>query len=223
MLRRFTGTLIAGLFALLPMVITVAIVVLLVNKLVQWFGPQSQIGMVIVSALDIPRWLSYLIALAAVICFIWVVGVLAKRITGRKISALIEEGIAKIPFINKVYSSVDQVVAMFQKKDDAAAALSNVVLATIANVSVLGMLASDDPVIIDGVPHFLVYLPSTPIPSSGQNLLIPCDSVRDVDVTVEEMTKILISLGSLGPRILNAKSPLFISNPALTATCRENE
>ena len=83
-------------------------------------------------------------------------------------------------------------------------------MAQIANVRVLGMLSSSDPVLINGVPHYIVYLPSTPIPASGQNMLVPCSDVEDVDISIEELTKILLSLGSLGPGIMGAKSPLIL-------------
>jgi uncharacterized membrane protein len=118
---------------------------------------------------------------------------------------------ARIPFINKVYNSAEQVVGLLGKKDgDAASALSNVVMVRIANFKVLGMLASHESVLVDGAPHFIVFLPSTPIPASGQNLIVPCADVMDVDVSVEEMTRILISLGSLGPAVMNSKHPLVL-------------
>jgi uncharacterized membrane protein len=51
-----------------------------------------------------------------------------------------------------------------------------------------------------------VFLPSTPIPASGQNILVPVADVTDAGISVEEMTKILVSLGSLGPGILNQQA-----------------
>lgn len=223
MLRRFAGTFVAGLTTILPLVITIGLVVFLAGYIYAWFGPGSLIYM-FVTYISEPfgpaaqSWVMpviYLLSLLTVILAIWAVGFFARKYIGQRIGDWIELVIGKIPFINKIYHSVDQVVDLFKKKDkDSAAALSNVVLVHIANINVLGMLASPIPINIKGVPHFLVYLPSTPIPSSGQNLLVPCSDVDDVAVSVEEMTKILISLGSLGPDILNSKQPLILPTKA---------
>jgi uncharacterized membrane protein len=123
--------------------------------------------------------------------------------------------VSRIPFINKVYNSAEQVVQLMSRQEgDAASALANVVMIRIANVRVLGMLSSPDPVLIHGDPHFIVFLPSTPIPASGQNVIIPAADVEDVTLSIEELTKVLISLGSLGPQIMNAKQPLILPTPA---------
>jgi len=222
MLRRFTATFFAGLTALLPMIITVALVVFIAGYIYAWFGPGSLIFNAVTfmsEALGLTslKWVKpvmYVLSLAIVIGGIWAVGFFTRKYIGQRIGKLVELLIGKIPFINKIYSSVDQVIDLFKKKEgDSAAALSNVVLVNIANIRVLGMLSSPEPIDINGVMHFLVYLPSTPIPSSGQNLLVPCTDVQDVNISVEEMTKILISLGSLGPGILNTKAPLILPGP----------
>jgi uncharacterized membrane protein len=216
MIRRFTATFIAGLFALLPLLITVGLIGFVMGKLNAWLGPQSPFGMWL-TTLSSSLALSYILSIAIVVLFIWCIGWLARRVTGQRLTRLMDQIIARIPFINKVYKSVEQVVALLNRKDgDAASALSNVVLARIGNVRVLGMLASPHPVVIHGVPHFIVYLPSTPIPASGQNLVVPCADVEDVDISVEELTKILLSLGSLGAGILNSKSPLILPGPIMS-------
>jgi uncharacterized membrane protein len=215
MLKRFMATFFAGLFALLPLVITISLVGFLVTKLVSWVGPSSAFGQGLASIY--PRLeLTYPASLVLVIVLITIVGYFARRVAGQRIAWLFEWIIGRIPFINKVYHSVEQIIGLLQKgQGDAASALSNVVMAHIANVRVLGMLSSSDPVLLDGVPHYIVYIPSTPIPASGQNLLVPCADVEDVDISMEELTKILLSLGSLGPGIMSSKAQLILPNPAL--------
>lgn len=214
MLQRFMATFFAGLFALLPLLITIGVVGFLVTKLFTWLGPGSLFGQWLSSIY--PRLgITYPLSFLIVIVVITGVGVFARRVTGKRLAGLFTWMIGRIPFVNKVYHSVEQIVNLMAKHEgDAGSALSNVVMAQIANVRVLGMLASSDPVHINGVPHYIVYLPSTPIPASGQNLLVPCSNVEDVDISVEELTKILLSLGSLGPGIMSEKSPLILP-PAL--------
>jgi uncharacterized membrane protein len=212
MLQRFMATFFAGLFALLPLLITIGVIGFLVTKLFTWLGPGSYFGLWLASIY--PRLeITYPASFVIVILVITLAGYFARRVTGKRLAGLFTWIMGRIPFINKVYHSVEQIVNLMAKHDgDAGSALSNVVMANIANVRVLGMLSSSDPVLINGVPHYIVYLPSTPIPASGQNLLVPCCDVEDVDVSVEELTKILLSLGSLGPGIMSAKSPLILAN-----------
>lgn len=221
MLQRFTATFAAGLLAVLPLVITVGVISFIISKLNSFLGPQSPFGKLMHELevqLGVPEgWgLSYIVSVILVVMAIWIIGLGARRLAGQRAGNLFNAMMARVPFINKVYNSAEQVVGLLSKKDgDAASALSNVVLVHIANFKVLGMLASPDRVVVDGVPHFIVFLPSTPIPASGQNLIVPCEDVVDVDVSVEEMTRILISLGSLGPTVMNSKENLIIQGKAL--------
>jgi uncharacterized membrane protein len=215
MVRKFMGTLVVGLTALLPLTITIAVFVFLASYIYAWFGPASTLGQTLISLRDkelsIPLWFSYPLLIIIAVALIWVVGYFARQFIGKKIGEWFEAIIARIPFINKVYHSVDQVVELFRKKDgDAAQALSNVVLMRYANTRMLGMLASDDRVVVEGVAHYMVYVPSSPVPTTGFNYLVPCEEVLDVDITVEEMTRIIVSLGSLAPRTMNAKTPLVL-------------
>jgi uncharacterized membrane protein len=214
MVRKFMGTFIAGLMAILPLVITIAVFVFLGKYIYAWFGPDSLLGDALIAAdtkLSIPQVVSYPLIVIIAVVFIWVVGYFARQYIGKKIGEWFETLIARIPFINKVYHSVDQVVELFRKKDgDAAQALSNVVLMSFANTRMLGMLASDDRVVVEGVAHYMVYVPSSPVPTTGFNYLVPCEDVLDVDITVEEMTRIIVSLGSLAPQTMNSKPSLVL-------------
>jgi uncharacterized membrane protein len=210
MLRSFFTTFFAGLLAMLPLIVTLGVVGFIVGKLNAWVGPESAFGRSIgqlASKVGLPSsTLVYVLSLLSVILLVWLLGLYVRRFTARRIGAGITAIMGRIPFINKIYSSTDQVIALLTRREgDAAAALSHVVMARIGNARVLGMLSSPEPVLVDGTPHYIVFLPSTPVPASGQNILVPVEDVVPMDISVEEMTKILISLGSLGPGILNPK------------------
>lgn len=222
-MKRLSGMFIAGLFAMLPLVVTIAIIGFLADKLNKILGPGSAFGKlfsVTVTQADGSiqqefSTLGYISSFVIVILLILVVGFFAQRVTGKRIGGWVNHLISKVPFINKVYGSVEQVVSLVNQSDsDAVGALSNVVFAKIANTKVIGMLSSPDSIMIGDTPHYLIYFPSTPLPATGFNYLIPCSDVEDADVSVEELTKILFSLGSLGPSIMNKKQPLVLPKEA---------
>ncbi|MDQ3023564.1 MAG: DUF502 domain-containing protein [bacterium] len=194
--------------ALLPLIVTLAVLGFIVGKILSWFGPSSAFGAAmrgLAERLGLPSAsLVYAVSLLLTLALIVLIGHFARRYTGQRIGEWVTAMVSRVPFINKIYSSTDQVVALLTRRGgDASGALSHVVMARIGSVRVLGMLSSPEPVHIDGADYHIVFLPSTPIPASGQNILVPVEDVVDAGISVEEMTKILVSLGSLGPGILN--------------------
>jgi uncharacterized membrane protein len=208
MLQRLSRYFLAGLLALLPLVFTIAVVGFVYTKLVEWLGPESHFGGLIQSISEstaLPPSVSYLMTFALVVTVTMLIGMFASRFTGQRILAFFNQLIARIPFINKVYSSADQVVRLFNSKDgDAVSALSDVVLAKIANTYVMGMLANSEPVIVAGRPHVFFYMPSAPLPATGILYLVPAEDIFDVDLSVEELTRVVVSLGSLGPAVFQS-------------------
>ena len=51
------------------------------------------------------------------------------------------------------------------------------------------------------------------MPTSGFNYLVPCTDVTNINITAEELTRVIVSLGSLGPQTMNAKEPLIMPVP----------
>jgi uncharacterized membrane protein len=45
-----------------------------------------------------------------------------------------------------------------------------------------------------------VYVPTTPNPTSGYFIMVPRSRVRDLDMTVDEALKYVISMGVVAPR-----------------------
>lgn len=215
MLKRIGSIMVAGLFAILPLIITLAVLSYLFNIVFSWLGPSSAFGRLVSRFADkrAEAILLYLATLFIIMLLIFIVGLFTRGTAGSRFGSIrglvggyfarqVTGLIKKVPFINTVYSSAEQVVDLFQQHDkDAVKSMSNVVLARIANTHILGMLASSKPVLIDGVAHFYVYFPNTPVPATGFNYIIPCEDVIDIDISVEELTRIYVSFGSLGPGI----------------------
>ena len=221
-MKKIGNIMATGLFSILPLIITLAVLSYLFNIIYGWLGPNSPFGRLVARFADknFEAVLLYLSTLLVILLLIFVIGLFARGAAGSrfdKVRALIGGYIAhqvtgvikKVPFINTVYSSAEQLVELFQQHDkDAVKSMSNVVLARIANTHILGMLASNKQVVIDGVPHYYVYFPNTPVPATGFNYIIPCEHVIDIDMSVEELTRVYVSFGSLGPVIQNTRRQL---------------
>ncbi|MCB1218323.1 DUF502 domain-containing protein [bacterium] len=225
MLKKIGSIMAAGLFAILPLVITLAVLTYLFNMIYGWLGPESAFGRFVGRHAEkqFEAVLLYVATLVVILLLIFLVGLFTRgqagtrydnirSAIGKYIASHVTGMIKKIPFINTVYNSAEQVVDLFKQRDeDAVQSMSNVVIARISqNTQILGVLASKKPVMVGDVPHYFVYWPSTPVPASGFSYMVPCEDVVDIDISVEEMTRVYVSFGSLGPIIMNSKKQLFL-------------
>jgi uncharacterized membrane protein len=218
MIKHFSKTFVTGLLTLLPLIITLWVVGVIANYLRSKFGTGSLYHSLILKlfpgeGFGLPMWLGYIICLILTILIIWLIGNYARHFLWQQIRKWIEDIISRIPLINTVYSSIDQVSAMLIRKDsDKTASMEIAVLIKLANTCLLGMLTSRNAINIIGKPHYLVYIPSSPFPTTGFNYLVPCEDVIEINLTIEEITRITISLGTMGASIMNSKQSLFVSN-----------
>ena len=60
--------------------------------------------------------------------------------------------------------------------------------------------------------HATVYVPTSPNPTSGYVLILPVDRVIELDISVDEALKFVVSMGVVAP---GAKTPPAIVPPAV--------
>ena len=129
-------------------------------------------------------------------------GLLATNFIGQKLVHWWEKLLARIPVVNSVYNSVKQVSdTLFSPNGNA---FRKAVLVryphqnswTIAFLT--GQPGGDVVNHLDG-QHVSVYVPTTPNPTSGFFLMMPAKDVVDLDMTVDEALKYIISMGVVAP------------------------
>jgi uncharacterized membrane protein len=210
MLQYLSTTFLAGLLALLPLLITIAVAWFLYVKLLIWLGPQSRFGKLpklIAEKTELHPSLAYMAVFAIVALVILGIGVVAKRSTEASVARFVD----RIPILRYVYGGTEQMVhALRDSQRGMPRGFNQVVVARLHNAKVLGIRASDEPVMLDGEPHYTVYFPNAPIPAAGQIYLVPVRDTSDVDISVEELMQVYVSMGSLSARTLEGK----IADPA---------
>jgi uncharacterized membrane protein len=214
---------VAGSLAILPLLITLVVVGFVYTKLTQWLGPNSRIGQLLHKLSkhwDLPPAVIYGLSMVAVVVLITALGLFATRATEAGLDRVLDS----IPLVSTLYQSSKQVVNVLGGEKQTSVpggGKARVVLARIANGSVLGLLASDKPVVVAGQSYYMIYWPSTPLPASGQNYLVPVQDVKFLDMTVDELTQTYLSMGSMAPQLVNGKevqtAPDAASAPAATA------
>lgn len=136
----------------------------------------------------------------AVIAF---TGVLAISFAGQWWLKVWDRSVTRIPIIRSIYSSVKQVSStLFSGKGQA---FRKVLLIRYPHVEswVIAFQTGTTAIEISsklGGEYLNVFLPTTPNPTSGFFMIVPRSSVIELDMTVEEALKHIVSMGSVPPR-----------------------
>lgn len=136
------------------------------------------------------------------------IGMFAAGFLGRFFLRLGEWIVYKVPFISSVYSLLKQVFQTFlSNKNDA---FTKVVLLEYPRkgIWILGFVSSDTQGEVKdklGRELLNVFIPTTPNPTSGFLIFVPKEDTINVDMSVEEGIKFVISGGLVTPEMVNKK------------------
>lgn len=204
--NRWQANFLAGLAVVLPAVISIAVIVWL-------FGTVSTLtdGLLIFLPKEWTHkdngngpmhWYWSMAALVVAICIISFVGRLARNYLGRKIIQLMDFVLLKVPLLNKVYSTIKQVNDAFSSGSKSS--FKQVVLVEFPRDGMysLGFITSEQNQEVQQRTKqdvVSVFIPTTPNPTSGFLILIARDKLINMDMSVAEGIKFIISLGSIAP------------------------
>ncbi|MCL5124535.1 MAG: DUF502 domain-containing protein [Deltaproteobacteria bacterium] len=225
-MRKFTSfplrLFLTGLATLLPFVVTVLVVGWIVKLADVYVGPSSYFGRLLVSIVgDANKYPGYLIGYLIVTLCIILLGFLVTRATVSRFQKTVNKMFAKIPVFGKIYSAVGQAVEIFGQQGAGAGLekFGGVGLVTLGNITAIALLTSSQRYVLkDGKSYVLVFVPNSPIPATGFNILAPEENFQKIDMPMEDLIKLTMSLGLLGPQTLCV-------NPSsgICATSQEND
>ncbi len=130
-------------------------------------------------------------------------GLVATNIFGQHLIEMWESLLARVPVVKSIYSSVKQVSdTLFSNSGNA---FRKAVLVqyprdgswTIAFIT--GVPGGDVKEHLFG-DYISIYVPTTPNPTSGFFLMMPREDVIDLDMSVDEALKYIISMGTVTPK-----------------------
>jgi uncharacterized membrane protein len=225
LLAHWRANFFTGLAVVLPAVISIAVLIWLfgtvanVTDTLLFFLPRK---LTHANQGDGPMyryWSGAAIALA--ILLISMLGLLTRYYIGKRLIALMDIVMLKVPLLNKVYSTIKQVNEAFSSGKKSS--FKTVVMIQFPGPGLysLGFLTSeqqDEVQAKTGKDVVCVFVPTTPNPTSGFLVLVPVENVTRLDMSVAEGIKYIISIGSLSPE--HARSNPGLSGPANPAVGR---
>lgn len=190
---------ITGLLIWIPLSITFSVLALIINTLDGWvlpwlpqhLQPQTVLGF------DIP-------GLGVILCtfILFATGVIGANVLGQRIVRLWEALLSRIPVVKSIYYSVKQVSDTLFSSNGKAFRKALLVQYPREGVWTVAFLTgepnSDIAQCLHG-EHVSVYVPTTPNPTSGFFLMLPKADVIELDMSVDEALKYIISMGVVAP------------------------
>jgi uncharacterized membrane protein len=128
-------------------------------------------------------------------------GMAAANIMGQRLVGWWEALLSRIPIVRSIYSSVKQVSDTLLAQDGHSFRRAVLVEFPQRGQWTIAFVVGTPS---DRVaPHLrkdslVVYVPTAPNPTSGYTLIVPPDEVRDLDMSVDDALKFVISLGVVG-------------------------
>lgn len=205
--------LLAGLLAILPLVLTIGGTVWVGALLFEWAGPNSAFGSVLAAiglAVVASRAVAYMIGFTAIILCLYLVGVLVSSRVRTGVTAFVGRIMERAPLIGSVYSLLSRFVGAFGKQgqtDTSAMAPVWCFFGGAGGVAVLALLSAPEAVELGGKPYLAVLVPTSPVPIGGGLLFVPAEWVVPAAVSAEGLTSIYVSMGMTAPQFLTVRAP----------------
>ena len=191
--RHVSRCMIAGIVALLP-IGGVVFTVVYFEKLIaeSWLKDQG--------------FYVFGIGLVATLVLIYCIGLAVSTFLGRWIWKLIDRMLDRLPILGGLYQTLKQVLGYGEGPD---AVFNRVVLipSRDLNGDEIGLVTSESE--LAGKKMLTVFVPSAPTPTTGRLVQVDAGQVRNVETSVSEALKFLVSVGTL---------PLVDTDESETAT-----
>jgi len=198
LIQHLKTSLMAGLLVVIPVGITIFILKFLFNFADGFLGPliARVVRIFYVNSGYIPG-----LGVIAGLLVIYLTGVLTANFLGRRLLALSEDLLCRIPLVKLIYSSSKQVTKVFStnSKDERRAVF---VEYPSAGSYAIGFQTTS----LESMEreHFYsVFVPTAPNPTSGFILYVNANKVFPAPFGVEEAMKIIVSGGVVAPAMIN--------------------
>ncbi len=190
---HFKQNLTTGFFLLLPFIGTIYVLYLLIkfsNKLLKILIPIPGVP-------EIPG-----LGLILALIIVYIIGYLSNKYFGKKILALWEAVLNRIPGIRGIYSSLKRFTQNITVIDKSKLLEVVAIEYPRRGVYAIGFITSHKaelPVPTNGRKFKTIFLPTSPNPTSGFIIIAPEEELHHLDISIDEAFSFIISGGIVTP------------------------
>ncbi len=189
---------IAGVLALLPIVVTVYLLYFLYNLVVSKASP-------IVKKIahqynyDFSEYIFQIGTFILILLIIFIIGIFTRMYLGKLFIKMLDNIMTHIPIARSIYNATKQVIDSFG--NTSGSSFSKVVLIEFPrrDMWMIAFLVRDSLSVMQEAStkeeSVNVFIPTAPNPTSGFIAIVPKKDIREIDITVEEGIKFVLSIG----------------------------
>ncbi|WP_341678333.1 DUF502 domain-containing protein [Niveibacterium sp. SC-1] len=203
--KRIGKTFLAGLLALLPLALTLALLGWVLSLLVRFVGPTSLVGRLLKSIgfnfVDSPL-SAYAVGIAILVAGVYGLGIVVQSRLRPLVMLAIASTVRKLPVIGRIYDLSDRFVgAMGPNQDDAMKAMTPVwcFFGGEGSVATLALMPNPEPITLGTRQYRVVMVPTAPVPIGGLLFYVPAEWVVPAGFGVDKLTAIYVSMGISAP------------------------
>lgn len=192
-MKFFRRYFVAGLVVIIPLGLTILIFWFLITKLGGFLTPLFKI---LPFLKELPEEVLTILGFLFFLFLILLIGALTSGFLGKWFFGLLEDIILKLPLVREVYNSARQLTnAVFVDRKS----LKKVVAVEYPRKGIftIGFIMNEEKIFSEDKKRefYLIYLPTTPNPTSGWLILVPKEEVKELNLSIDEGLKIVISGG----------------------------
>ncbi len=194
---------IAGLLVTVPVALTYIILEFVITRIDEMMVP---VVSKVVNEKAMEHFNGYFIpgmGFLLLILFVFLIGLIATNIFGKKVFKFGELVLHKIPLVRVIYITIKKVVDTISQSQTPT--FEKMVLITYPRspLKTIGIVACGTPDMVFkmvGKQSVNVFVPTSPNPTTGFVIAVPIEDVNFLEMTVEEGLKMIISFGVVAPK-----------------------
>ena len=215
--QNLKNDLIAGLLVVIPLATTIWLSISiarwaidLLTRIPKQINPFDGLDPLLTNLLN------FSVGLAVPLLSILIIGLMARNIVGRWLLDFGEQFLQAIPLAGSVYKTLKQILETLLR--DSKSKFRRVVIVEYPRKGVwslgfvTGQVSSQLQTRLEE-KVINVFIPTTPNPTSGWYAIVSQKDVIDIDISIEDAFKILISGGIVSPETLTVKPSISIPKP----------
>jgi uncharacterized membrane protein len=203
--RSIRANLIAGVLTVIPLLVVWVVLDFIFSILFALGAPlEAALSRVIAERMPgATPWLEndalkWLVAVAVALLILYTIGAIASRVVGMRVIAAIEMAIARIPFVETIYSASKKLIGLVQQKpdDNARVVLLDFPQPGMKTVGLVTRLFKDPN---SGEELAAVYVPTALNPTSGFLEILPARELISTALTMDQAITMIVSGGAVIP------------------------
>lgn len=205
-MKRIANVFLAGLLALLPVAVTVAVAIWLVDLIATYAGPGSTFGGILTSlglTINKSSATPYVAGLLFAVGIVYLVGLLVESRIGQWAAELIDSVLRRIPVVSQIYGLSKTFTSIVDtQKGESLKGMTPVwcFFGGEAGAAVLALQASPKPISLGGQDYLSILIPSAPVPFGGALIYVPATWVKPAEGGVESLMGVYVSMGVTAPK-----------------------